>query len=285
MFTCSTCYSGSAIVIPTAKGFAATNLMTGVDIFDFPLTQLLRTYTHNITHNIRLQLTSVWNGQLVVVGSDDGQPRVINTVENPRNNPKYFPLPHGDDWVQTITVCLPLNFVSLYYRPPFQKASDAPSGSLVATATSKADSHSIVKVWRFSALNSDGQGDGVKSRSLNSSLNVRQLALIAILCCLMQVLTSQLPLNALSAILSTPPSLQANVSLSSGPIPSAPPSLLAQPPLNSGTIPARSTEEGLVETYQCSSNLNAIEGTPAKSGVSALDLDLWRESSVGRRSW
>lgn len=94
-------------MVPTIKGLVATNLMTGVDVFNFPPTQLLHTHVHNITHNIRLQLTSLWNGRLIVVGSDDGRPKIIDRADNARNGPECCTLPHGGDWVQTVDVSLP----------------------------------------------------------------------------------------------------------------------------------------------------------------------------------
>jgi hypothetical protein len=163
-----------------------------------------------------------------------------------------------------------LILVLLSYRPPFPKASDASSGSLVATAASKANSHSVIKVWRCTKSRNDAQSDAEKTGSLSTSLTVRQLALIIVLCCLMQALTSQLPLNTLSAIVSE-----------------RRPTLQAESPLRSSGVPANTEGPGQGEERkqgkegeqgkerEITSNSITTVGLSSESSVLTLDLDLW----------
>lgn len=81
--------------------FAVTNLINGVDIFNFPPTQLLQTYTHPIGKNAQVDLVVLCNGELLVVGSDEGKPRILNRLSG---NGFDSVLPHGTGLVQALDV-------------------------------------------------------------------------------------------------------------------------------------------------------------------------------------
>ena len=80
---------------------AVTNLMSGLDIFNFPPTQILHTYSHQVVQNVRLQIATLYNGKLLVVGSDDGRPRIVNRASG---NGFDRALDHGTGIVSTVGV-------------------------------------------------------------------------------------------------------------------------------------------------------------------------------------
>lgn len=54
-----------------------------------------------MVHNIRLQLAALCNGELLIVGSDDGTPWVVNRLSG---NGFDYGLPHGSGPVQALDV-------------------------------------------------------------------------------------------------------------------------------------------------------------------------------------
>ncbi|KAJ3535349.1 hypothetical protein NMY22_g6530 [Coprinellus aureogranulatus] len=170
---------GSAIMLPDSE-FAFTNLMTGVDVFNFPPTQSIQTYTYPISRNVRLQLATIWDGQVLISGSDDGQLRVIHRTAG---NAVKSTLPHGTGVTPVLTV------------------SELNDTALVASASSEAPF--AIKVWRTTRGVNQIDGDMARARSISTSLTLRQLGLIAILFCSIQAITSRLSIDTLRDYMAT----------------------------------------------------------------------------------
>ncbi|TEB39422.1 WD40 repeat-like protein [Coprinellus micaceus] len=155
---------GSASGLPNGT-LAVTNLASGLDVFNFPPTQILHTYSHQVAQNVRLQIATLCNGELLVVGSDDGKPRVVNRASG---NGFDRALDHGMGIVSTVGSLQQLGT------------------SYVVSAASEAPYE--VKVWSVKTASNLSRGDGGRP---GRSISTAQFALIAVLCCLAQVIASR----------------------------------------------------------------------------------------------
>ncbi|KAF5332000.1 hypothetical protein D9611_008884 [Ephemerocybe angulata] len=68
---------GFAALCPN-KTFVVTNLVNGLEIYNFPPSHLLQRIHHPIKRNIPLRVASIFDGEMLLVGSDDGEPRIAN---------------------------------------------------------------------------------------------------------------------------------------------------------------------------------------------------------------
>lgn len=71
-------HSGHAIVAADNRSLIVSNLVDGIDVYSIPPIRPTRSFQHPIHTNVPLVVASALGGVLVIVGSDDGSPRLFN---------------------------------------------------------------------------------------------------------------------------------------------------------------------------------------------------------------
>ena len=72
--------SGFTAVSPDGRDFYVSNLHNGVDQYLLPDLTLVRSFPQPLKENIPLQVTTAFDGQVVIIGGDRGIVRVFNAA-------------------------------------------------------------------------------------------------------------------------------------------------------------------------------------------------------------
>ena len=89
--------SGHATISGDGGILIVSNLIDGVDTYAIPPQELLRSFRHPINSNVPLLVSFVMDSSLIVVGSDDGCPRIYDhhtghlSMSLPHGNGTFFP--------------------------------------------------------------------------------------------------------------------------------------------------------------------------------------------------
>lgn len=71
-------FSGHAVVVASERILLVSNLLNGIDAYTLPPTRAIKVFQQHIRYNVPLLVTSAKDGELVVVGSDDGLVRIYD---------------------------------------------------------------------------------------------------------------------------------------------------------------------------------------------------------------